>query len=61
MMPKDRALFTSICPVCSREWTRTLMISKKELAMIRKGDGALIHFMGRARCNDCRIRQKEES
>ena len=59
-MSKDRALFTSVCPVCSREWTRTLMISEKELETIRKGDGTLIHFMGRARCTDCRTRQNEE-
>lgn len=59
-MSKDRALFTSVCPVCSREWTRTLMISEKELETIRKGDGSLMHFMGRARCDDCRTRQNEE-
>lgn len=59
-MPKDRALFTSVCPVCSREWTRTLMISEKELETIRKSDSCLLHFMGRSRCTDCRKRQDEE-
>lgn len=59
-MSKDRASFTSVCPVCSREWTRTLMISEKELETIRKSDSVLIHFMGRSRCTDCRIRQNEE-
>lgn len=54
-MAKDRATFTSACPVCTREWTRTLMISEKELEMIRKGDGQLIHFMSRALCPDCRV------
>ena len=53
-MNKDRATFTSVCPICNREWTRKLMISEKELEGIRKGDGQLIHFMGRAHCRDCR-------
>lgn len=59
-MSNDRALFTSVCPVCSREWTRTLMISEKELEAIRKSDSTLIHFMGRSRCTDCRVHQNEE-
>lgn len=55
-MAKDRATFTSVCPACNREWTRKLMISEKELESIRNSDSKLIHFMGRARCPDCRTR-----
>lgn len=56
-MAKDRATFTSVCPICNREWTRKLMISEKELETIRKGDGQLIHFMGRSLCPDCRAQR----
>lgn len=52
-MSNDRATFTSVCPVCNREWTRKLMISEKTLESIRKSDSVLLHFMGRAHCSDC--------
>ena len=52
-MNKDRATFTSVCPICNREWTRKLMISEKDLENIRKSDSQLIHFMGRAHCHEC--------